>query len=157
MKISGMALIFFSALIFAYRRNRRVDERLSILREIEAFIKQIRTDIGCYLKPIGEIRSSSPRLLELGFFSDIEKYGVEMAYSMLEEKLFLREKEKGAFKRYFSSLGKGYAEDEIKLTDATLLELSDIIKEGTTEAPKEKKLTLTLSVSAALALIILLI
>ena len=125
-KILGMSMIFFTALIFAYSRNRRTDEGILIFEELHSFIKQIRIDIGCYLKPIGEIRSASPRLAELGFFFDIEKYGVSKAYDRLEEKLFLKEKERGIFKRYFSSLGKGYAEDEIKLTDAVLLELAEV-------------------------------
>ncbi len=150
-------MIFFSTLIFAYSRNRRTDERILIFEELYAFIKQIRIDIGCYLKPIGEIRLVSPCLTELGFFSDIEKYGVSGAYKKLEEKLFFKEKERVILERYFSSLGKGYAEDEIKLTDAVLIELSDIFKVGREEAAREKKLTLTLSLSGALALIILLI
>lgn len=157
MKILGMIMIFFSALIFAYSRNRRTDEGVLIFEELYTFIKQIRIDIGCYLKPIGEIRSVSPRLTELGFFSDIEKYGVSKAYERLEENIFLKEKEREIFKGYFSSLGKGYAEDEIKLTDAVLLELADVSKAGREEATREKKLTLTLSISVALALIILLI
>lgn len=150
-------MIFFSALVFAYGRNRRTEESLLVFEELYGFVKQIRIDIGCYLKPIGEIRSASVRLTELGFFCDIEKYGVNKAYENLEKKLFFKEKERRLFGRYFSSLGKGYADDEIKLTDAVLLELTDMSGARREEAAREKKLTLTLSVSGALALIILLI
>lgn len=157
MKLCGMILIFLSAVIFSYRKSKRAEERILLIEELCGFMRQARIDISCYLRPVGQIRSDSPRLSSLGFFSDMERYGAKEAYARLEGKVFLSEKEREILRRFFSSLGKGYAEDEIKLIDASLFEISEILKKQKEEAPKQKKLIFTLSSAASLALIILLL
>jgi len=156
-KILGMILIFSSAVLFSYYRNRSAGEKILLIEELFGFIRQARLDIGCYLRPIGEISFESEKLSACGFFSDIEEFGVWEAYLRLEKKLSLSEKERAPLRRFFSFFGKGYAEDEIKLIDTALSELAEIIKVRRENEEKSRKLTLTLSCAASLAFIILLL
>ena len=159
MKIFGMFFVVISAMIFAFERTSADDRRLRVLLELTKFIERLRIDIGCYLKPVSDIAAafSSDTLSELGFLSDIREMGADKAYVRLEEKKILRDEEKRILSGFFSRLGEGYAEDELKLIDSALQELSALIKVEREKAPKRKKLFLTLSCAGALALIILLI
>lgn len=159
MKIIGMLLIVGSAVFFSYERSKNAQRELFILEELFRFIERIRTDIGYYLRPIAEIAAdfSSDVLLKLGFLSDVQNKGARAAYINLAAKTAFSEEEKRILEKFFSTLGNGYAEDEIKLIDLTLSMLSDTLRARRESLPKQKKLSLTLSCAGALALIILLI
>ncbi len=159
MKFLGMALILFAAVVFTNEKNRTREERLLVLENIFRLAEQMKIEIGCYLRPIGEIVSSfsSPTLSRLGFISDFSALGAYGAYLKLEKRLSLKEEEKKLLGAFFSRLGKGYAEDEIKLIESFSAELSLILKNERERLPKEKKLSATLSCAGALALIILLV
>ena len=159
MKIFGIALIITSAVFFSYERNKRKDSSLKTLEELFRFIEHIKIKIGCYLAPVSALSSdfSSDILSEMGFLSDFSTLGAPAAYKSLEEKMCFPEEARRALQRFFSSLGKGYADDEIMLIGKTLSDLSEIIGAEREKSKKEKKLTLTLSTAGALALIILLV
>ena len=159
MKTIGMFFIIASAAFFSYEKIIISNRRLRALEELFCFIERIRIEIGCYLRPISEIAAdfSSDILSELGFFSDVQKNGAHTAYTALQAKLSFGDDINRLLDRFFSMLGRGYAEDEMKLVDITLSELSKLLSQERENAPKEKKLSLTLSCGGALALIILLV
>ena len=156
MKLFGMILIFFTSVAFSFDRSRAIGRETALVQELYAFMKQARLEVGCYLRPLSEIRTASPLLSEIGFFSSVEKHGIEKAYLLIEDGLSLSDGEKGTLRAVFSSLGKGYADDEIKNIDVALSELSGILSSKREEEPRKRKLVLTLSVASSLALIILL-
>ena len=158
-KIVGMFLVVLSAAYFAFEYIKKQRMKLLVFEELFRFIERIRMEIGCYLKPISEISAdfSSDVLSRLGFLRDVGQVGVYSAYQRLAEKVKLDDEERRPLDRFFSSVGKGYADDELKLSGATLSELDLILKRKRENAPKENKLSLTLSCAGALALIILLI
>lgn len=157
MKLFGMILIFFSSVAFFFERSRAIGRATALMGELYAFMKQARIEVGCYLKPLSEIRTSSPLLSELGFFSTLEEKGIESAYLLIEDGLSLSDGEKGALRGIVASLGKGYADDEVKSIDMALFELSGMLNRKREEEPRKRKLILTLSVASSLALIILLV
>ena len=139
--------------------TKKQKNEIFTFEELVRFIERIRMEIGCYLKPLSEISAEfrSDPLFQLGFLDDIAVGGVSFAYERLAEKIKFSDEEDRLLGRFFSTIGKGYAEDELKLADATLTELDRILKQKRENAPKEKKLSLTLSCAGALALIILLV
>lgn len=159
MKTIGMFFVVVASALFSYEKIITGNKRLRALEELFCFIERIRLEIGCYLRPISEIAAefSSDILSKLGFFSDIQKEGVHTAYTALQAKLCFGKDINRLLDSFFSMLGRGYAEDEIKLADITLNELSKLLSRERENAPKEKKLFLTLSCGGALALIILLV
>ena len=159
MKVLGMILIVVSAIVLSLEKNVASERRLFVLEEIYRFIERIRLDVKCYLKPISEIAAdfSSDVLSKTGFLSDVGEKGAHAAYRSLSEKICFMPKEKRIMEKFFSALGTGYADEEIKLIEVTLSELSDVLKAQRENLPKEKKLSCTLSCAGAMALIILLI
>lgn len=159
MKYLGMLFILISAVAFSYERGRRAEKHLELLEEIYRFIDRLEVDIGCYLRPISDIIAdfSSDLFSELGFFAEMQERGIYSAYLKMTSVVPLAEKENKLLARFFSMLGNGYADEQVKLIRATASELSEIIKRERGGLPKEKKLSVTLSCAAALALIILLI
>ena len=159
MKLVGITMILVAALVFSYGKSAKITERQTVLSELFRFIEYAKIEIGCYLRPISEIAATftSDTLSGKGFLSDVEKNGAYKAYLSLSEKVSLGEAAEGVLDRFFSLLGTGYAEDEMKLIDATLSELKEILTSEGETATKQKKLSLTLSFSGALALIILLL
>ena len=159
MKFIGMLFILSSAIAFSLERSLLEERRLKTLEELHRFIERTKFEIGCYLRPISEIAADfhSETLSSLGFFTDLERGGIYSAYLKLESKISFSEDLQKLFRRLFSMLGNGYAEDQLKLIEVASSELSEIIKHERTRVPKQKKLSLTLSCAGALALIILLI
>ena len=159
MKIFGMALILFSSLIFCREKSRAAERRVMVLEEIFRLADAMKIEIGCYLRPIGEIVSSfsSPILSECGFVSDFVSLGAYEAYLRLQSQLCFNEEEKNLLGTFFSRLGRGYAEDEIKLIEVFSSQLSAMLKKERENLPRQKKLSATLSCAAALAVIILLV
>ena len=157
MNILGMTFILLSAVFFSCQRAHQMHERILLLEELCDFVRQMRLEVSCYLKPIAEVNYTSVLLDKVGFFKDIKEIGIAEAFLKLENKLFLGERNRENLRRFFSSVDKGYIADEIKLMDEALSELTDLIKQEREAEPRQKKLTMTLSCSASLALIILLI
>ena len=159
MRVAGIFLIVAVAALFSFDRIKRARHSLLVLEELYRFIECMRVEIGCYLRPISQIPKSfsSDILFKMGFFEDAERFGLFDAYLRLEKKMDSAEEEKKILGRFFSIVGRGYAEDEIKLIDGTAAQLSPLLLKKRAEAPTHKKLVLTLSSAVASALIILLI
>lgn len=159
MKILGIVLVITSAIFFSYERNKRTEKSLETLEEIFRFIEHVKIKIGCYLAPVSVLSSDfvSDILSVREFLSDFSHLGPLSAYKRLEEKTRFPEDARRVLQRFFASLGRGYADDEITLIEKTLSDLSKIIVTEREKSKNEKKLTLTLSTAGALALIILLV
>ena len=159
MKLAGAFLLLVSAVLFSYEKCNGLKRHLIILEELLRFIERVRVEICCYLKPITDIADdfSSEILSEIGFLSDIRKYGAHKAYINLRPRLMLSEKENKVLDSFFSRIGTAYAEDEIKLIDITVSQMTDFVRSEREKLPKQKKLYLTLSCAASLGVVILLI
>ena len=130
-----------------------------MLEELFRFVLHIRVQISCFLRPPSELARGFCSLLleESGFLSDI---GGGMNILQAFNKLALRENisEEGerALRDLFSSMGKGYLEDEIRLIDSALSVLSPLVEKERSGALRDSRLISTLSASFALGVIILL-
>lgn len=159
MKILGIALIMLSACAFSREKNRAAERRLAVLEELFRLADTMKLEIGCYLRPMSEIVSSfnSEVLERYGFISDFSSIGAYEAYLRLQSRVTLGEEEKKLMATFFSRLGKGYADDEMKLIEAFSAQLLLVLQKEREALPKQKKLSATLSCAAALAVIILLV
>ncbi len=155
----GIFLIGISVLIFSKERIKKRERRLLFLEEMLEFIDFMRIEIGCYLRPISKISEgfSSRALDGIGFFENIRKIGLYPAYLECERHILPTEQEKNLLRRFFSTVGKGYIQDEIKLIGATVEDFSRMLNLERAAMPKEKKITMTLSGALSFAVIILLI
>ncbi|MBR5139979.1 MAG: hypothetical protein IKV16_02885 [Clostridia bacterium] len=159
MKILAVCFMLFSSLSFAYMRIAREKEKFLLICELYCFIETVEREISCYLKPLSEICASysSPLLSSLDFFSDINTLGAEKAYYVLEKRVILPYRAAEILHNFFSRVGRGYVDDELKLTQRTLSELFSVMSLEGERFKKERTLTLTLSSAASFGVIILLI
>ena len=159
MKLLAISLILFASSAYAYTRGEKEDYRISVLTELYSFIEHVGREISCYLKPLSDICKSysSPILERLDFFNEIRAGGAMRAYEKLSERVSFTERENEVLEPFFSLLGRGYAEEELRLVERTVGGLADLISLERDRVKKEKKLTLTLCSAASLGLIILLI
>lgn len=159
MNLLGIVLVMIGASIGIREKLKSQSQGLKILLELQILIDRIRIEIGCYLTPIEKITSEVdlPILSELGFFESAAELGLESAYKLISDKLCASREVRHLLSRFFSMIGKGYANDEIKLIDSTANELLSMIKRESESEPSRKKLTVTLATASALGIIILLI
>ncbi len=133
------------------------------LRECEGFLlfcEHMHIELGCFLRAPDELYKgfASAPLSEAGFIPLLEEgENLYTAYMKCESRLAISEREKEILSVLFSSLGKGYLDDSIKMIDAAEKQLSASLERLKEECPKQKKLAASLSACAVLGFIILVI
>lgn len=149
----GALSYFLSSSLRGYKRRT-----LSLCEEIYALLLHIKLEVSCYLRPVGEILKgySSPMLEEIGFLPVARREGLSRALVECAD-CRLSSEEVRLLSSLFSSLGTGYARDEIKLMEGVAQEFSRLLKERRSLIAKDIKLINTLCASAALGTLILLI
>ena len=159
LKLTGAFVLLMGVVVVCreYAKNRK--RRLSICEEFSLLIAHLRLEIACYLKPLDEVVSAyeSPVLEESGFLPMAREVGLSEAFLSMGSSLFLSDEERGVLGRFFSSLGSGYMEDEIKLIDLCAVQFSQLLEHNRTAMPNDVKLYNTLFCAAALGIIIFLI
>lgn len=156
----GACAIFAAAVILRGELCKERRRSLLVTEELYRFISHIRLQIGCFLRPQAElgIGFSSDLFSEVGFLSSLGDSGsLSEAFEATMEREKMQDDAKRIISELFSSLGGGYAEDEIKLIDSALDELQKILERERKAVVRDTKLIGTLSASLALGIIIFLI
>ena len=136
------------------------DRRLHALitcEECVRFVSYLRIRIGCYLEPIDVAAASfkSDVFSSLGLDKKIKELGPYAAFSEMGQALPLTPDVRRLMLELCENLGSGYVDDELKLIDSYIAELSRIKSEAREKIPNENKLVTTLISGAVLGLIIL--
>ncbi len=160
MQYIGQISVMLAFLLLSREYTKYMKKRVRECEELLSFIAHLRTELGCYLSPVREAALSfdSPILNAVGFSDAVKNTeNLYLAYQKIKKRLSISEEESKPLEALFSSLGKGYLEDEIKLICVCEEKVQKNVEEITRQAPKNIKLISTLSVTAAIGFFILII
>ena len=156
MKIIGILVILFSAVMIARRLLDEVDVSLKGVIALRSILEHTKNMIECYSLPAGEIlrRLDGSLFVDCGYsdgafpkdFSELAE-GAEIADGESAELIL-------AFAKDF---GKSYRADELARCSLYIEKLRSREQKLYKEASKKKKIILTVTLCTALAVIILLI
>ena len=140
LKIIGVCMLLFTFTYLSAYLGNVMRRRVEVGREVYDLLRYIRRRVGCYLLPITEIAASysTPHLEASGFLERIR-----CAQDPLPS-LTGRYKATNGVMRIaegvFSSLGTGYLEDEVRLLDGAVAELSSVLASDEVECKKRTRL-----------------
>lgn len=160
LKYIGAALILLLAFYLSREHKKEVEKRLGEGEACLLFMKSLRREVGCFLRPISEwargYGSTCPGLLSL--ISRLRS-GMSLgdAYGEIEDGLCLSPSAKRSFSSFCTSFGKGYMEDELRMADAHISQLELCLEGERAEGARQCRLVSTLSVASSFAIVILLI
>ena len=153
----GLFVIVIAALAASREYSRRVRKRVCECERFLEFIRHIRIQVGCFMRPPSELGCGfSGREIE-GFVGRIATDGILTAYENAEPTFSLSVDERDALRELFSSLGSGYLDDELKRIDSTCEKFEKLYNELKERASKDVKLASVLSATAALGVFIIII
>ena len=149
--IGGVMLLAVGVWI-AVRTVRYERRRLTTLDAWIELILYIRTQIDCYLTPLGEILSGAPHRL-----TDRLGSGISDLNSLLwHTRRDLDGRAYEQIEMLLCELGTSYRAEQVKLCDYRLALLRDLRTGLAAELPARQKRSVTLSLAAAVGLAILL-
>ena len=150
-KIIGSLCLLISSLFTAFLMVEREKKKRAQLRRFIDLIRYIQRSIEAFNLPLGEIIKRVDTVL----VSDCEISAGDFIKPKSE--LLVSEKDEKSIKEFFSSIGKGYRDEQIKLCSYYVDELEDSLSQTEADFPKKRRLTYTLSICAALGAIILML
>ena len=152
------ALVGLGAILLSGELGQSKRRALALSEEIYSLLSHIKRQISCYLCPLSElIRDySTPELMRVGFIKMARERGLLTAVRECEG-LRISDEERKLMISLFSSLGSGYASDEVRLIEDSLSEFYAMLVQKRSEIPKDIKLINTLCASGALGILILMI
>ena len=147
MKYLGSLLIMCGCITLSYYYEKREKARIRHLSNMCDFIVHIRTRIDFFLTPLHIIFSeySNPFIKELieDNFQNLDIYFGKDCVMCLND--------------FFSSLGKGLKDEELKLCDYTLAKLDALYKKAEEESKNKIRVFRTLTIFGGASLVILMI
>lgn len=158
MKLAGLALLLLGALVISREYKRYVKKRLAECEGFISFIKYMRIEMKCFLKPPREIgrgfcdEAISPFLIALE-----KEESLYSAYTAAKDSFSFTVEEKSALGELFSSIGVCYADDAVRMIDGVLERLSVSREALLTDGMRGVRVFQTVSAAASVGLFILLI
>ena len=118
LKLLGAAIIFGVSLYFLRAYRRFLHSRISECESFLLFIEHMQREIGCRLRPVGEILQGyrDEVLKGVGFLKD-KPSDISSSYLECENKLSVGREGKEILKRLFRDLGKSYKEGTLALLE----------------------------------------
>lgn len=156
LRMVGIAAVALSGVLLTQTLNGIA--KVSLL-QIESFILLIRffkTEIECFASPIPRILSKCPRniIIGCGYLYDEEPKDAE---ALLLGCKFSDSKTEECVKRFFSSLGRGYIDEQLVVCDYCISELEERRRRLSDTLTSRIKINSALCLGGALAVVILLI
>jgi hypothetical protein len=147
MKYIGSVMILCACIFISYIYESKEKERLECLKQMHSFISYIQVKIDYFLTPhkklISEYDSTLIQNLYKNNFENLDKYFDKEIKTLL--------------KNFFSSLGHGLKDEEIKLCEYTLLKLDEKISLLENEIGNKVKVARTLTIFGGSCFILLII
>lgn len=159
-KYIGAGVIFLLSFYLSSEHRRYSRRRLLEGEASLAFMKALRRDLGCFLRPISEWAQDyeDSVFMESGFLSLLrEGASLGEAYRISEPNFNMSEAAKKSLSSFCAAFGRGYLEDELRLADAHIAELEASLAAERTNTPKSCRLVGTLAAAGSFAIVILLI
>ena len=158
MKIFGFFLLLLGALTFSREYSRYVKKHISECEEFIAFIKYMRIELKCFLKPPREIgRAFHGRTIK-PFLDLLESSeSIRVAFDDAKSRFSLSEEERRALEELFSSIGSCYADDGVKLIDSATERLSALHADLCKSAGRGSQVVTVVSTAITIGVFILLV
>ncbi len=155
LKWMGCILLLSAGGSFALCSVRREKKKLTVLDGWIDLIFYIRTQIDCYLTPLGELlAAASPAMLTA---CTAEGEAVPELEGLLEKaRCHLGGESERLLSGFVREIGTGYREEQVKRCDYYLALLREEREKLQTELPQKNRVTVALSVCSAIAVSILL-
>ena len=160
MRFLGMALVMLAALWFSRSFAAYVRRRVEECEGYLALFTFMRGEINCHLRPVSAWcrEFSDPALVASGFLPALTATGsLSGAWETCARASVLPEEGRRILSAYFSSFGRWYREDELKLLEYYTGEWDRLLAKIKQEAPRSIRLLRTPCASAANAAVILLL
>ncbi len=157
-KYFGFFAILISALVFSSEYAKRERRKSFECAEFLRFLKHLKTNISCFMRPLLEcVGSFSSELLEQTGFSDAVRTGsnLDEAFSVALPNLFMAEEGKRILKKTFSEFGHSYLADELSFLEKCQSEFEDYEKNIRESSVKNIKCSSVICASLALGFIII--
>lgn len=154
--IGGLGVIVSGLLIYYVREE--FEKKKSI--QIDSYIKlisYIKTQVECFILPINTIldRCDNILLINCGFGNDINPKTITELLN--GSKFYADEDFINKLYDFAQDFGHSYANDQIKLCDRYIMDLSKIQEKYSNQRTKDKKLSFSICLSISLSLILILI
>lgn len=159
LKYIGFALILAGGIFFSREYEKRERTRVLECEEFLRFVKHIRMKIACFLSPRAEwLADFSSKLPSFNGFLDKARECDSLLDAFSKSQSFLSlGAEADILSSLFSSLGRGYKDDELSLLDNAFGELSSQTERIKGESEKSIRTVKTLAACVCVSLIILLV
>lgn len=153
-KLIGCVLILASGTGFALTASRYEKRRLSVLEAWIDLIFYIRTQIDCYLMPIGEILQTADRTLLRGCMGGPNE--VELSVLLKRSAIYLGEEANRLLNSFVKEIGSSYREEQVKRCDYYLTALRGIREKQLEELPARVRVCTAISLCVSFGIAILL-
>lgn len=159
LKLIGICILLFTSILISRELVTRRQRRLRVCEELLRFVSFLRLQIGCFLRPVPEAVSEfhSDELSRCGFLPVNSGTDIAVAFSSSAAPSIVGGECTRIMDSLFSSLGKGYLDNEIKLIDTHHGRLCELVEGERAEAVRQARLIRTLTASASLGLIIFIV
>ena len=160
MRYVGFLFVLLASFVISREYAAYVEKRLTESRDFLSFIRHMKIQVGCFLRPTNELVRdfSSDRLSELGFTEALMSgETLYSAYKRAEPELTLSGEERELFEVLFSSVGECYLEEGVRLIDGAEKRLEEIYRKNKLEYRKGARLVSIISVTAAMGFLLLLL
>lgn len=149
-KLFGAVLVIISCVLWSHDRKAKLRSRLQTLESLTRFVRFTRREIDCFATPFPNILAS---------FSDdiLDKYSFSVDPRASAEHLPLDPAERDDLVKFIDSVGRGFAEGELKLCDLYIEIFSSAAERAREEYPKNAKVQSSLAFLVGACAVILLI
>ena len=158
MKYLGLAFLLIGAFFISREYSKYIQKRLAECEGFLLFIKHMRRQVGCFLKPPCEIgegfvnKPITPFLLALG-----DSESVHSAYLSSKDSFSLSLPEDRTLTELFSSIGSCYAGEGIKLLDSSVEKFELLYRDLSQDSKRSTRLVATLTATLAVGIFILVV
>ena len=158
MKIFGFFLLLLGALVFSREYSRYVKKHIAECEEFIAFIKYMRLELKCFLKPPREIGRAFDGIAIKPFLDSLESSeSIRAAFDNAKSRFSLSPEERRALEELFSSIGSCYADDGVTLIDSATERLSDLHSDLCKNAGRGSQIVTVVSTAVTIGIFILLV
>ena len=155
-KLIGVTLVVVGGAASAYVMNTRVTSSLLQAEAMISFLRYVKLRVDCYAMPIDRILADCDKsIYERIGYADAKK--PEDLSCLASRCISLNREIKAIMEKFALEFGKSYREDQVKLCDRYIDELTTLRSDISARLPMRKKLNSTLCISGAMAIVILLI
>ena len=159
LKLIGVCILLFTSVLISRELVARRRRRLALCEELLRLVGFLRLQIGCFLRPIGDVISDfeSAEFSACGFLPSERYADPRQAFLDSDAPSIAGRECARIVDSLLSSLGTGYLDDEVKIIDQHRAELCAAVEAERTETDRQVRLIRTLTASAAPGSVILII